>query len=72
MNFSASETSFSISSFESLPFSFVIVILFDFPVDFSAAFTLRIPLASTSYVISIYGTPLGIGGIPSRWNLPNE
>lgn len=41
-----------------------------FPVPFSTALTFKIPLASKSYVISIWGTPLGAGGIPSRLNLP--
>ena len=39
-------------------------------VPLSFAETLRIPLASISKVTSIWGTPLGAGGIPSRWNLP--
>merc|ERR1719430_1504532 len=46
LNFSASLTILSISSLESLPLSLVIVILFCFPVDLSAADTFRIPLAS--------------------------
>ena len=33
--------------------------------------TVNIPLASTSYVISICGTPRGIGGIPCKSNVPN-
>jgi hypothetical protein len=68
--FSASLTNFSISSFDNLPLSLVMVILFDFPVDLSAAVTFKIPLASISKVTSIYGTPLGAGGIPSKLNLP--
>jgi hypothetical protein len=44
--------------------------LLAFPVPFSTALTFKIPLASKSYVISICGTPLGAGGIPSRLNLP--
>jgi len=32
--------------------------------------TLRIPFSSISKDTSIYGTPLGAGGIPSRLNLP--
>ena len=43
----------------------------DFPVPFSKAETYKIPLASTSKVTSIYGVPLGAGGIPVRSNLPN-
>jgi len=70
--FSASLTNFSISSFDNLPLSFVIVILFDFPVDLSAAVTFKIPFASISNVTSIYGTPLGAGGIPSKLNFPNK
>ena len=31
-----------------------------------------IPLASTSKVTSIYGTPLGAFGIPVRSNLPSK
>jgi len=47
------------------------VILFCFPVPLSTVDTLRIPLASISKVTSIYGTPLGAGGIPSRLNFPS-
>jgi len=36
----------------------------------SFAVTFNIPLASMSKVTSIWGTPLGEGGIPSKWNLP--
>merc|ERR1719250_413015 len=70
--FSASLTIFSISSLERRPLSFVIVILFCFPVDLSQALTLRIPFASTSKVTSICGTPLGAGGIPVKSNLPRR
>jgi len=48
------------------------VILFYFPVPLSTAETLRIPLASISKVTSIYGTPLGAGGMPSRLNFPSS
>jgi len=44
----------------------------DFYVYLSIAETFKIPLASTSNVTSIYGTPLGAGGIPSKLNLPNK
>ena len=43
----------SISSFESLPLSLVIVIFSYFPVPLSAAWTCKIPLASISKVTSI-------------------
>lgn len=33
--------------------------------------TCRIPLASISKVTSIWGTPLGAGGIPVKSNLPS-
>lgn len=46
------------------------VILFSFPVLLSTADTLRMPLASMSKVTSIWGTPLGAGGIPVSSNLP--
>jgi len=48
------------------------VILFYFPVTLSIAVTFMIPLASRSKVTSIYGTPLGAGGIPSRSNFPSK
>mmetsp|Transcript_149427 Transcript_149427/g.362933 ORF Transcript_149427/g.362933 Transcript_149427/m.362933 type:complete len:229 (-) Transcript_149427:352-1038(-) len=70
--FSASDTMRSISSLLRRPLSLVIVILFSLPVDFSTADTLRMPLASMSKVTSICGTPRGIGGMPSRWNLPSR
>jgi hypothetical protein len=44
------------------------VILFDLPPDFSTAETFKIPFSSISKVTSIYGTPLGAGGIPSKLN----
>jgi hypothetical protein len=70
--FSASYTIFSISDLLSLPFSLVIVILLDLLVALSTAVTFIIPLASISKVTSIYGTPLGAGGIPSKWNFPSK
>merc|ERR1719365_512108 len=60
----------TITSLESLPLSLVIVILFCFPVDLSAADTFKMPLASMSKVTSICGTPRGAGGMPVRSNLP--
>jgi hypothetical protein len=42
------------------------------PVPVSLALTFIIPLASISKVTSIYGTPLGAGGIPVRSNLPKR
>merc|ERR1719507_262019 len=68
--FSASLTILSISSLERRPLSLVMVILFCLPVDLSAADTFRIPFASMSKVTSIWGTPLGAGGIPVRSNFP--
>merc|ERR550519_382906 len=69
LNFSASLTILSISSFDSLPLSLVIVILFCFPVDLSAADTFRIPLASMSNVTSICGNPTGSRGNVSEVKL---
>ena len=48
------------------------VILLDLLLDLSSAFTFKIPLASISNVTSIWGTPLGAGGIPPKSNLPNK
>lgn len=69
--FSASLTKFSISSLLNLPLLLVIVILLFFQVYLSMADTFIIPFSSISNVTSIYGTPLGAGGIPSRLNYPN-
>jgi len=69
-NSSASFNIYSISSFESLPLSFVIVIFSFLPVPLSYAETYKIPLASISKVTSIYGTPLAAGGIPVKSNFP--
>ncbi len=41
------------------------------PVARSLALTSRMPLASMSKVTSIWGTPRGAGGMPSRMNLPS-
>jgi len=71
LNFSASLTNFSISSFDNLPLLFVMVILLVFYVPLSTAPTFMIPFSSISKETSIYGTPLGAGGIPSKWNLPS-
>lgn len=45
--------------------------MFSLPVPLSFADTFNIPLASISNVTSIYGTPLGAGGIPSSINVPS-
>jgi len=50
----------------------VMVILLVFWVPLSVAETFIIPFSSISNETSIYGTPLGAGGIPSKWNLPNK
>ena len=71
-NFSASSTIRSTCAFDKRPLSFVMVILFDLPELFSAADTFRIPFASRSYEISICGIPRGIGGIPSKRNVPKR
>ena len=68
--FSASDTMRSISSLESRPLSFVIVILLDLPPALSVAFTFSTPFASRSNTTSICGVPRGAGGMPSSWNLP--
>ena len=52
--------------------SLVMVILFCLPVDLSCAETLRMPLASMSNVTSIWGSPLGAGGMPDSSNLPSR
>jgi len=62
----------SISSLLSLPLSFVMVMLSYLPVPFSWAVTDKILFSSISKVTSIYGTPLGAGGMPVRSNLPNR
>ncbi|ETV65926.1 hypothetical protein H257_17475 [Aphanomyces astaci] len=67
---SASCTMRSISSWDKRPFSAVIVIFSALPVPLSSADTCKIPLASTSNVTSIWGTPRGAGGIPVNSNLP--
>src|SRR5216684_2683805 len=41
------------------------------PVPLSCALTLRMPLASRSYVTSICGMPRGAGAMPSRWKRPS-
>ena len=67
--FLASFTIFSTSASES-PLEASILILCSLPVALSFALTFNIPLASISKVTSTWGTPLGAGGIPSKWNLP--
>jgi len=47
------------------------VIDLEVPLDFSIAVTFIIRLASISKVTSIWGTPLGAGGMPSRLNYPS-
>ena len=59
------------SSLDNLPLSFVTVISSLLPLDFSTAETFSIPSALTSYVISICGTPRGIGGILDKLNSPS-
>jgi hypothetical protein len=61
-------TNLSISSWDNLPLSFVIVILLILFVDLSQAETFKIPFSSISNETSIYGTPLAAGGIPSKLN----
>jgi hypothetical protein len=46
--------------------------LCSFPLALSFAETLSIPFASISKVTSICGTPLGLGGMPSRLNCPSD
>ena len=58
-------TSFSASFVEA-----VMVIFCSFPVPRSFAETFRIPEASISNVTSIWGTPRGAGGMPTRLNCP--
>merc|ERR1711963_1208510 len=70
LNFSDSSTIRSISSFDSLPWSLVIVIFSLLPPAFSTAETFKIPFASMSNVTSICGVPRGAGGIPVRLNCP--
>merc|ERR1719189_1382064 len=72
LNFSDSSTILSISSFDNLPLSFVMVIFSVLPPAFSTAETFSIPLASTSKVTSICGVPRGAGGIPVRLNSPRR
>ena len=65
----ASAFIFSISSLlKPLPAS--ILIFCSLPVPLSFACTLKIPFASISKVTSIWGTPLGAGGIPSKLKIP--
>ena len=46
--------------------------MFSFDVARSFAETFRIPFASMSKVTSIWGIPLGAGGIPVRLNMPRD
>ena len=43
-----------------------------FPLALSLELTWTIPLASMSKVTSIWGTPLGEGGIPDKSNYPSN
>ena len=70
--FSASASMRSISSLDSRPLSLVMTILLDLPVPFSTAETFMMPLASTSNVTSICGTPRRAGGMPVSSNLPRR
>ena len=47
-------------------------ILFSLPVPRSLAETFSTPFASISKVTSICGMPRGAGGMPSKWNVPDE
>lgn len=67
---SASFFILSISSAERLVEPEIVTVL-SFPVPKSFAETWTIPLASISNVTSIWGTPLGAAGIPSKLNSPN-
>ena len=68
---SASLTIWSISDSDNPPDA-CMVIFCSLPVPLSLADTLKIPLASISNVTSIWGTPLGAGGMPSSIKLPND
>merc|ERR1712018_234663 len=72
LNCSDSSTILSISSFDNLPLSLVMVIFLLLPPAFSTAETFNIPLASTSNVTSICGVPRGAGGISVRLNSPRR
>merc|ERR1719245_994964 len=71
-NFSASLIILSMSSGLSLLLSLVMVIFSLLPVPLSSALTTMMPLASISKVTSIWGTPLGAGGMPVMSNLPSR
>lgn len=58
----------SIYVWVSLSFGLVMVIFLETPLLFSTAVTFKILFSSSSYVTSIYGIPLGMGGMPSRLN----
>mmetsp|Transcript_15175 Transcript_15175/g.32695 ORF Transcript_15175/g.32695 Transcript_15175/m.32695 type:complete len:317 (+) Transcript_15175:567-1517(+) len=70
-NFSASCTMRSTSS-ELRVEAPVILMSWLLPVPLSEAITDRMPLASISNFTSIWGTPRGAGGIPSRRKLPRD
>ena len=50
----------------------VMEMLCSLPLPLSLAVTLRMPLASMSKVTSIWGTPRGAGGMPSRRKVPSD
>mmetsp|Transcript_11235 Transcript_11235/g.23768 ORF Transcript_11235/g.23768 Transcript_11235/m.23768 type:complete len:450 (-) Transcript_11235:514-1863(-) len=66
---SASRTICSMSSSERPPED-LMTMFCSFPVPLSLAETLRIPSASMSKETSIWGTPRGAGGMPTRSNSP--
>ena len=68
---SASFTIFS-TSFSLRVEAPVIEMLCSLPLPLSLAVTLRMPLASMSKVTSIWGTPRGAGGMPSRRKVPSD
>jgi hypothetical protein len=57
------------SSFERPPLDYTVIDI-SLPVALSFAVTCTRPLASISNVTSIYGIPLGAGGIPIKSNCP--
>mmetsp|Transcript_24205 Transcript_24205/g.55159 ORF Transcript_24205/g.55159 Transcript_24205/m.55159 type:complete len:311 (-) Transcript_24205:60-992(-) len=71
LNLSASSTIRWMSASDRRPLSFLIVIFSTLFVALSTADTLRIPLASTSKVTSICGTPRGAGAMPLSWKRPS-
>mmetsp|Transcript_50220 Transcript_50220/g.160956 ORF Transcript_50220/g.160956 Transcript_50220/m.160956 type:complete len:359 (+) Transcript_50220:420-1496(+) len=70
-NFSASLTMRSTSSLGRVEAPVILISCF-LPVPLSDASTARMPLASMSNFTSIWGTPRGAGGTPSRRKLPRD